>query len=235
MNLQGWCVIAACSALIAVTGSTSAAIVSRDYLAAGDGLLTYDTVNHREWLDIAATPQVRYSQLEGHVTLEEMLNLFDGFTRAGMSDAEELAISAGLSPDVMGFHPTRNPNAAEVQSAINLVQAICGESCQSGDSRWLVSANVGHISIYHTQTFEIQAWASSSPGFPEAGVGVYSFHVSSTIEGPDWYMDFLKSLPVGPVWLYRDAVPEPMTAELALVLVGFILIRHRPRRGCNRS
>jgi hypothetical protein len=79
-----------------------AAVMERDWLAPGDGLLTFDNINNREWLDISVT---LLEQFPGS-TLEERYQavvaetagggLFEGFRVAGEVDVIALANSAGV-------------------------------------------------------------------------------------------------------------------------------------------
>jgi hypothetical protein len=83
---------------------TSAAVISRDWTTPGDGLLTYDDVNQREWLDLSetalssqfpgATQEARYVYVVEQTTTG---GIFDGFRVAKSSDVVALAQSAGIN------------------------------------------------------------------------------------------------------------------------------------------
>ena len=91
------------------SASTNAAVVERDWLAPGDGLLTYDTVSGREWLDLPVTRLSQYTNLS---TARDKLDIIDGvanalpllepggpfeeFTLASSDDVFELFSSAGI-------------------------------------------------------------------------------------------------------------------------------------------
>ena len=47
--------LAAALALVLAAVQSQAAVFERDWLAPGDGLLTYDDVNKREWLDLSVS------------------------------------------------------------------------------------------------------------------------------------------------------------------------------------
>lgn len=78
------------------------AVVERDWLAPGDGLLTLDTVNQREWLDIPVSVlnQFHPSDLDLAVplALQELQpgGRFEGFQFATRDDVEGLLFSAGI-------------------------------------------------------------------------------------------------------------------------------------------
>ena len=82
--------------------TTSAAIFERDLLTPGDGLLTFDDVNKREWLDLSESllEQFPGDNLEENyqsvVTETGVRGIFEGFSVAKGDDAEALAISAGI-------------------------------------------------------------------------------------------------------------------------------------------
>src|SRR5688500_17581151 len=80
-----------------------AAVISRDWKTPGDGLLTFDTVNQREWLDLSQT--ILNSQFPGTnrearfsyvVSQTSAGGLFQGFAVAKSQDVRNLAASAGI-------------------------------------------------------------------------------------------------------------------------------------------
>jgi hypothetical protein len=92
-----------------VADPLSAAVIERDWKTPGDGLLTYDTVNKREWLDLSQTIlddrfpgtgadflAIRESRYQYVVEQTGPDGLFEGFTVAKSSDAIFLAQSAGI-------------------------------------------------------------------------------------------------------------------------------------------
>jgi len=79
----------------------TAAVFERDWNVEGDGLLTYDDVNQREWLDVPETVLANYpAGLDG--VLEELQTgeRLAGFTWATRADVSALAESAGIEPNV---------------------------------------------------------------------------------------------------------------------------------------
>jgi len=92
-----------------VPGASMAAVSERDWKLPGDGLLTYDDVNRREWLDVTES---LLSQFDG-LSIEEKIEnateqfenggLFEGFVLAKNSDTIALAQSAGIDTDTLDF------------------------------------------------------------------------------------------------------------------------------------
>ena len=93
------------AALLAATvsGSALAAVTPRDWKTPGDGLLTYDDVNQREWLDLTES---RLSQYPGTMFEQRYQNLllqlapggiFEGFLVAQSNDLTALAASGGVN------------------------------------------------------------------------------------------------------------------------------------------
>ncbi|QDU55290.1 hypothetical protein [Aeoliella mucimassa] len=88
--------------LLAFHGTATAAVIQHDWLVPGDGLLTYDDVNQREWLDLTETQLFKFPG----GTLEEQYQavvdhtlpggMFAGFTVATAEDVRALAESAGI-------------------------------------------------------------------------------------------------------------------------------------------
>jgi hypothetical protein len=82
--------------------STSAAVISRDWKTPGDGLLTYDTVNKREWLDLSETilaefPSPMFEERYQSVLTETLPGgMLEGFKVAERTDVVALAESAGI-------------------------------------------------------------------------------------------------------------------------------------------
>ena len=70
-----------------------AGVVEHDFLALGDGLLTYDDVNQREWLDLTETIDWSLDSLLESLSANGPL---EDFTLATKEDAAGLAASAGV-------------------------------------------------------------------------------------------------------------------------------------------
>jgi hypothetical protein len=89
--------------------AAKAAVFERDWKTPGDGLLTYDDVSQREWLDL---PVSLLDQFPG-MTIEDRYQsaileiapggLFDGFAVANRTDIVSLATSAGIDTTTTSF------------------------------------------------------------------------------------------------------------------------------------
>lgn len=73
----------------------SAAVSERDLLNVDDRLLTYDDVNHREWLDLSYTYGTDLELIQESMQPGEFLA---GFQFATVEDVHGLNVSAGLDP-----------------------------------------------------------------------------------------------------------------------------------------
>lgn len=100
-------------------GRINAAVSERDWKAPGDGLLTYDDVNQREWLDLSVSSLAQFPdpKLENALAEISANGLFAGFTFAKRSDVHALAVSAGIDPTTDSFAR----NASPVRSVIELL------------------------------------------------------------------------------------------------------------------
>jgi len=90
---------------LAVAASLPAAVFERDWKMPGDGLLTYDDVNQREWLDLPVSllsqfPTPRY---ENAVAETAPGGVFEGFTLAKSPDVIALAESAGIDMSTIEY------------------------------------------------------------------------------------------------------------------------------------
>ncbi len=96
-----------------------AAVSARDWKVQGDGLLTYDDVNQREWLDLSVSSLAQFPAPKIENALAEISanGLFAGFTFAKRNDVLALAVSAGIDPTTDSFAK----NASPVQSLIELL------------------------------------------------------------------------------------------------------------------
>ncbi|MEO0530943.1 MAG: hypothetical protein AAF266_10275, partial [Planctomycetota bacterium] len=85
-------------ALLLATQLANAGVVSRDLFEPGDGLLTYDDVNQRKWLDFTVTAGLTSDALLA--ALENDLTL-QGFQVAASSDVNNLFRSgSGPAPSI---------------------------------------------------------------------------------------------------------------------------------------
>ena len=195
------------------------AIIERDWLEPGDGLLTYDTVNRREWLDIPytieqfPTPSLRdvfpRLQLVQEATLPG--GVLDGFTVATSSEVLALAESAGI--DVTTSDLMRNEVA--VRNLLNLLGTT--RQFPPNDSiitRGLVDDNIADCDCALVMNLY-------------ANFGVAAINSFLTSESSD----DRPARSTG-VFVYRQ-VPEPATAAIVATLLAAVTCYRvvRLRRG----
>lgn len=95
--------------LLFACAPSSAAVLQRDWKSSGDGLLTFDNVNQREWLDLSETLlddrfqgsglspiETRESRYQAVILMTNPGGEFAGFQAATQDDARALAESAGV-------------------------------------------------------------------------------------------------------------------------------------------
>jgi len=198
------CLISACVCLSAATAG--AAVIERDWKVPGDGLLTYDTVNHREWLDV---PLSLLSQFPG--TLEEKYQAavsetapggdFEGFTPAKLADVIALAQSAGIDTGTLDYSTNL--------TATNKLMGLLGNTYTLGDRRYTMgflsklSTNPHWpmdrlVSIFQDNSVQQQAGGSVST-------------LSAT--------ELIGSARAG-VMFYREAVPDAVRLGTSMPRIG---------------
>jgi hypothetical protein len=87
-------IVAIAVPLLATSHGSRAAIIERDLYEPGDGLLTFDTVNRREWLDVTATGELRFPAVEWLLAPGRPL---EGFELASVTNVESLVDASGFN------------------------------------------------------------------------------------------------------------------------------------------
>jgi hypothetical protein len=101
----------------------NAAVFERDWTSSGDGLLTFDDVNQREWLDLSVSRLNQFSgarledRYQNAITEIAPGGLFQGFMVGKRVDVVELAESAGVNTTTEDF----GTNQAAVSKLIDLI------------------------------------------------------------------------------------------------------------------
>lgn len=208
--------------LLALVCPAGAGVVSRDLFEPGDGLLTYDDVNHREWLDFSVTRGVPAVDLS-HVLGES--GSLDGFRLATLTDVWDLfapGSGARLGSSYL------NPNARYTTGWIELL-GLVGEVEMFDESNMPATRNryAGGLTgiAYDSQRLSnLGVLFLELPGF-QGPLG----------SRPTSYGMSLQLVPVYPLtpaithvseafeanyWLYRDAAPVPEPAGLCLGVVA---------------
>jgi len=209
---------------LALSYPAQGGVIQRDWKIAGDGLLTFDDVNQREWLDLSETilNQFPGTNLEEHYqsVLAELDSggMFEGFTVANGNDTTSLAQSAGIDTNSGDFDTNKFATSAiinllsatitfgdEHQQSLGLLDQYAppiSPSCRCHEAAiFLVNADIGNPNRTHAQ----------------AGYGIS--HSS----------DAIRSLFSG-VMLYRLTVPEPNSAVLCSICILVLLGRYPRNR-----
>jgi len=203
---------------LSFVASAGAAVFERDWKTPGDGLLTFDDVNLREWLDVSESLLIQFpgTTLEDRYqsALAELApnGRFEGFTVARSGDVIALAESAGIDTTSLDF----NINQAPTSQLID----VLSPTFTSDDLSFVVA--VGFLDELvssppfptHFRDYRFAAEfvvATRQPPFAgNAGLNVTfgSDSISRTTTG---------------VMLYR-VVPEPVALALAIVCTMHLLL-----------
>lgn len=215
-----------------------AGIVEHDFRAPGDGLLTYDEIHKREWLDLTETEGWDLTTLQQAISAGGALS---NYTLANFADIQSLAASAGAT-----WLPVTEYLFANDQSAWNFSEFVGGEidwkdepdgfntedpgyrdidkiEFGSGPdalitvSGYFAAVNTSRVAVFNL----IFAFGDYTyPGFatwPSGQVSFQDIPVSSEVHVQ------------GPYWLYRT-VPEP---NCSLLFVMFTIMVGRRARNSN--
>jgi hypothetical protein len=215
-------------AIGAVSASAPAGVIARDLAAPGDGLLTYDTINRRDWLDLPMTAGVSLAEVLAEI---EPGGRLEGFRFAKLADVSALAASAevGWTTFQIPFDPA--PKAAELVELLGWVVSGGGVVPDLKIAMGLIAADKAEVfpTFDDTNFYVVSIQEPSVAGqFPRPGYtpvsrgGVFTsgpFPGSAVGVGE-----------IGPFWLYRN-VPEPGVALLvATPLTGLICARRNRSR-----
>jgi hypothetical protein len=199
-----------------------AAVFSRDWKAAGDGLLTYDDVNRREWLDLTES---RLATLPGRTLNEKYQGAlaelvvggrWQGFTIAKLPDLVALAISAGIDTSTENYPVNQASTAA-------LIPLVGRSLTTTPDSPNLISMGlldeIGPATPTLMSRLVGSLWVIPDGVRQRAGLG------------PIGVPDIAREGNTG-VWLYRE-VPEPNSLVLQVVAM-WCLCKPRGRKRSAR-
>jgi hypothetical protein len=194
-----------------------AAVISRDWKAAGDGLLTYDDVSNREWLDLTETQLFKFPGASLEEKFQAVLaetvpgGTLDQFFVAKIADVAQLAESAGINTE--SFRVDVNG-----QETLNLILLLGEAGTVSNPVRNRIS---GARAMDHNSQMEVASIVYAPGGLgTRPGPPVAGFYSTGGIDGVD----------VG-VWLYR-AIPEP-SSYLSLLVGCLILFQFQSLGNCH--
>jgi hypothetical protein len=199
--------------VVVVAVPANAAVFERDWKTPGDGLLTYDDVNRREWLDLSQSVLFQFPSPFLEPALAELASggRFEGFHLANGDDAIALAESAGI--DTAGL--TQN-NAVPMNTLIDLLgfaeppyshrAIIC---CAPDIPEFQFESPIAYFTVIGPNPFT---------GIVEAGLRI--FQRGGLITPSDGLM------------LYRP-IPEP--SSLVLLATAWAILRQQRRPKYRRS
>jgi predicted Zn-dependent protease with MMP-like domain len=200
---------------VAAISGSPAAVISHDWKTPGDGLLTYDTVNKREWLDLSQTLlqqfpgtaiEERYQSVVGELTAGKQ---FEGFMVAKRVDFFALAQSAAIDITTNDFNTNSGPVTRLIQlfGSTHVIPAIGFEN------------SIGLLNELDGRPF-FQRFAGILYYYPPGQFSSGDAQVFTTSG-----YDLVASSTTG-VFLFRDVVPEPLGSSLIICgLTPLILTR----------
>ena len=185
----------------------TAAVFERDLVTgSGDGLLTFDDVSNREWLDLTETQLFNFpgdtleEQYQAVVAQTNPGGIFDDFTVAKEADVFALAESAGIDTSTTNF----DTNQAAADSLISLLgDPILAETTPNKRA-------VGFLNDDRLSTWLSVVFVPAPRTTLTAGV-THSLSFRGDRSG---------------IWLYRQ-VPEPSTGVLLIAVLPLLLRRAR--------
>ncbi|QDU54435.1 hypothetical protein [Aeoliella mucimassa] len=216
--------IAASVVVLAVCSLASAAVTERDWLAPGDGLLTFDDIHHREWLDLTESltidlgkraPDDSFSfDYERDLLAElEPGGRLEGFTAATTEDILSLAMSAGVDTSTSEFAT----NAVPVGGLMGLLGPTYarGEPIGSiGSSAYLFGLS-STLSLEPTSLDDrllANLMYNYSPSPSDSSQAQLVFGYASELSRSD----------TTGMWLYRNTQAVPECSSLSLLCIAVV-------------
>jgi hypothetical protein len=206
---------------VLISVQTHAAVIERDWKTPGDGLLTFDTINKREWLDLSQTIlddrfpgtggyaeailESRYQYVVGQTAAG---GLFEGFRVVRSPHIPPLAQSAGIDTSTVSY----SVNAAATAVLGNLLGFTSQAANGNKRSIGLIDEVGGTVPFFQRRDAEFLVLDGSGTG---AGLRNGVHHIEF-------------SAPPG-VMLYR-AIPEPST----FMILALSIFHHHCGRGGAR-
>lgn len=231
--------------LIALLGTMTlqAAVFERNFLEPGDGLLTYDDVNQREWLDLMETADLNAASIIESMSEGGYLH---GFHFAFQEDVAGLDASAGnYTIGEGGFDELTGLVGYYFQGSSNLIGVLeftfgqiavdFSDDIPVFDGTNAVLLNItpppypweldDGLTLESNRQLIVDNTADHPPG-----TGGFRLPMLGQV-----YLPFLAASDNGPFWLYRNVVPEPTTLALSYAVMLAIAATRFGRRGCVRD
>jgi hypothetical protein len=201
-------------------------VFERDWQTSGDGLLTFDDVNKREWLDLSQTLLVQFPGVSIEAKYQSVLSelgpggMFEGFTSAKSDDVVAFVQSAGLDTTTRDF----NTNSI---AALNLIESLGATGINSVGRR----ESRGFVDEIEPSRLQLrfEAIIDHFPPHPSyvGGAGLL-IAAGNDLQSPS---------SVTGVMLFRAAIPEPSTLVLFSVLavkLGLMRLSRSARSATNK-
>lgn len=226
--------------LLALTATSTAALIERDLVAPGDGLVTYDTASGLEWLDTSVLAyadkyDIYWGWLEGRTNRVDPIydDVIGGWSAASFAQVVDLfGRYSGVYPDDLGPTPLGQLYLARLldepdQSGMSEIGSLI-----FGQSRPLIAAQVYFGSNFISSTIDgdvanslgyLNIWPG--PGHrPDRYAGYELFHSATTRPGP--VLNEFGALIVR----QGAALPVPAPPTIWLLLVALLPLSVLQRR-----
>lgn len=198
--------LAAALSIFATSVSAVAALVDRDLFLTGDALLTYDTVNHRDWLKITATYGLSVEEVRDQLS---DTGQYKGFTIASYDDVLSLLTSAGFDPNFI-------PGDQDYDLAASFIDVVYGAHLTGGiigDLRYTSGRYRGVNGTVGDESINVYTIGTKPPPGSVPLQYAYSAGINNSFNFP----------PLG-FWIFRESiVPEP-SAKIQVSIVGVVLV-----------
>lgn len=195
-----------------------AGVISVDWESSGDGLLTRDTLNKREWLDLTETAGVRLADVMTHMTPGGRL---EGFRFASLDDATRLAASADVGEWIWSLPFRVDPHAVELVNHLGWVVHLSGGVLPDiYVANGLVAANsTAGLPTFDDTNFYVFS-VPPLPIPPNDNPLIFRDPPAGGVltDGPLWPELALGIGDIGPFWMYRS-IPEPAIVHLLVQLL----------------
>ena len=223
MKLQSFAVVLW---LASLTTNVEGAFLERDFLSTGDGLLTYDTENHREWLDLTYTNFVPIDVIRTEMRTGRFL---EGFTFATLEDIQELLRSEEITwedayvADKFGFPSTLFIELfSEVASLKYEYENVTTRGKGSIITRYSFGkfATLSESGEYFFDGTSVsvtyrESYPKPNVRYPDGFNSSYEKQVLT--KSTEW--PYLSDSEHGPYFMYRSSIPEPNSFSLLCLML----------------
>jgi len=150
-------IVIASAAVLSIASACSAALVSADWQATGDGLLTRDTANNLDWLDWTQGLDLSYIDMQ-----PELLpgGRFEGFRYATLDELNAFMLSGGV-PDLGGRTEANVPSVTSILGLVGANDLFDFLGAGNSSAAFLYDAsNAGPGSFITSALFSIEVFDS---------------------------------------------------------------------------